>query len=112
MTTRPRYGDQLEPDPTDDDLGDRSAEQRAMHVERERPARGPRPTTHADRLDLLEAEVSVLLALAQVLTEAVDELSSALERLPTEEPDAAAVKVGRAAHRAHQLVLSLRDVPR
>lgn len=93
------------------DTGGFSAEESAVHLQRERLPRG-RPASRSDRLDLLEAEVAVLLAMGRIHTKALTELSEALQRTPDEEPGETADKVSRGARRAHALLLALRDVPR
>lgn len=94
------------------DIADFTPEETAMHlVPGPRTASTGQPRTHADRLDLLEAQVTVLLRMAQIHTEALAILAEALERLPTEEPDEAPRRVSRAAHTAHELLLTLRGVP-
>jgi hypothetical protein len=93
------------------DTGGFSAEEAAVHLQRPRATR-PRAATRSDRLDLVEAEVAVLLAMGRIHTEVLVELTDALQRTPDEEPGEAAVKVSRGARRAHALLLALRDVPR
>lgn len=109
MTTdRPRSDD----DPPQDtaELGGSDGAPGTTWVpERRAPSR---PASRSERLDLLEAEVTVLLTMGRIHTEALTELTEALQRAPDEEPGDAAEKVSRGARRAHALLLSLRDVPR
>jgi hypothetical protein len=94
------------------ELIDLSAEEAAMHVVPEQ--QGPsamRVRSHSERLDLLEAQVTVLLTMARIHTEALQILAEALERLPNEEPGEAADKINRAAHEAHDLLAALHGVP-
>ncbi len=97
----------------DTDTGGYSAEEAAMHLlVPPRSAKRVKAGTHADRLDLLEAQVAVLLTMGRIHTEALALLTDALQRLPTEEPDEEARKVSRAARDAHELLLPLRDLAR
>lgn len=96
----------------DGDTDGFTAEESAVHlVPQPRAQATPQVGSHADRLDLLEAQMTVLLTMGQILTEAVGALAEGLERLPTEESGEAATKVSRAAREAHQLLLALREVP-
>ena len=88
-----------------------SPEEVAMHVVAQRARHAASRRSTADRLDLMEAEVAVLLTMGQIHTEALAAISEALERSPVEEPNEAARRISRAAHDAHNLLLALRNVP-
>lgn len=91
------------------DLIDLTAEEAAMHlVPEQRVSKAVRPRSKSERIELLEAQVTVLLSMARIHTEALQTLAEALERLPTEEPGDATHKINRAAHEAHDLLAALR----
>jgi len=95
----------------DGDVSDVTAEEAAMHLmPQPSEQRPPGAQSHAERLDALEAEVSVLLDTARVHTQALQMLADALHRMPGQEPGEAAAKVSRAAHDVHDLLLALRVV--
>lgn len=86
-----------------------SAEEAAMHlVPPPRRSRSGRGST-AERLELLETQVDVLLRTVRVLVEALGALAEAEETLPTEEAGEHGARVNRAAHTAHELLLTLRE---
>jgi hypothetical protein len=96
----------------EDDVIDLSAEEAAMHVlPEQRVSTAVRRRSPTERLELLEAQVTVLLTMARIHTEALQTLAEALERRPDEEPGDAAYKIDRAAHEAHDLLAALRTVP-
>lgn len=107
--TDPAY---ISPEEADADAIDLAAEEAAMHLVTEpRSSAPPPPAPRTERLELLEAQVAVLLAMARVHTEALRVLATALERLPVEEPGEAAKRLNRAAHEAHLLLTSFEDLP-
>lgn len=100
------------PQVAEGDTGGFTAEESAVHlVPQPRAQATPKVGSRGDRLDLLEAQMTVLLTMVRVLTEAAGTLAEGLERLPTEEPGEAASKVSLAARNAHHLLLALREVP-
>ena len=53
------------------------------------------------------AELAELRAAIQTVAEAIVTLASALERLPTEQPDETERRLNRGVRRAHELLLTL-----